>query len=159
MWVCHKQKARWTTVGALWFQVKWLIFDPREYKWEQNTLLPFLSYLFYSWHVRTNLNMGSNIWDYSTRWDPKTDNIKSSIYKSQAWWHTPLIPALGRQKWADLWVKGQPGLYSPGEPGLHRETLSWKTKTFYNATMCFRSHMQGCQVSGPKDHVREKAFI
>jgi hypothetical protein len=28
------------------------------------------------------------------------------------WWCTPLIPALGRQRQADFWVRGQPGLQS-----------------------------------------------
>jgi hypothetical protein len=32
--------------------------------------------------------------------------------KSQAWWRTPLIPALWRQRQADFWVLGQPGLQS-----------------------------------------------
>jgi hypothetical protein len=31
---------------------------------------------------------------------------------SQTWWRTPLIPALGRQRQADFWVQGQPGLQS-----------------------------------------------
>jgi hypothetical protein len=31
---------------------------------------------------------------------------------SWAWWLTPLIPALGRQRQADFWVRGQPGLQS-----------------------------------------------
>jgi hypothetical protein len=32
--------------------------------------------------------------------------------KCLAWWHMPLIPALGRQRQADFWVRGQPGLQS-----------------------------------------------
>jgi hypothetical protein len=31
---------------------------------------------------------------------------------SQVWWHTPLIPALGRPLQADFWVRGHPGLQS-----------------------------------------------
>jgi hypothetical protein len=31
---------------------------------------------------------------------------------SWAWWCTPLIPALGRQRQADFWVQSQPGLQS-----------------------------------------------
>jgi hypothetical protein len=34
------------------------------------------------------------------------------IHICQAWWHMPLIPALGRQRQADFWVRGQPGLQS-----------------------------------------------
>jgi hypothetical protein len=31
---------------------------------------------------------------------------------SQAWWRTPLISALGRQRQTFFWVQGQPGLQS-----------------------------------------------
>ena len=36
------------------------------------------------------------------------------LMKSKAgqWWQVPLIPALGRQRQADFWVWGQPGLQS-----------------------------------------------
>jgi hypothetical protein len=52
------------------------------------------------------------------------------------WWCTPFIPALGRQRQADFWIRGQPGLQSEFQDStvlsLHRETLSLKkqkTKT------------------------------
>jgi hypothetical protein len=32
--------------------------------------------------------------------------------EGRAWWRTPLIPALGRQRQVDFWVRGQPGLQS-----------------------------------------------
>jgi hypothetical protein len=31
---------------------------------------------------------------------------------SRVWWRMPLIPALRRQRQADFWVRGQPGLQS-----------------------------------------------
>jgi hypothetical protein len=34
------------------------------------------------------------------------------INLTQRWWHTPLIPALERQRQSDFWVWGQPGLQS-----------------------------------------------
>jgi hypothetical protein len=41
----------------------------------------------------------------------------------------PLIPALGRQRQADFWVRGQPGLQSKFQDSQdYRETLSEKAK-------------------------------
>jgi hypothetical protein len=43
----------------------------------------------------------------------KTQLTPSSENKtSRAWWRTPVIPALGRQRQADFWVQGQPSLQS-----------------------------------------------
>ena len=42
---------------------------------------------------------------------PKSIQLEINIWIQQ-WWRTPLIPALGRQRQADFWVRGQPGLQS-----------------------------------------------
>jgi hypothetical protein len=38
--------------------------------------------------------------------------ILKCFWNSQVWWRTHLVPALGRQRQADFWVPGQPGLQS-----------------------------------------------
>jgi hypothetical protein len=40
------------------------------------------------------------------------ENTCSKETASWAWWCTPLVPALGRQRQANFWVQGQPGLQS-----------------------------------------------
>jgi hypothetical protein len=39
-------------------------------------------------------------------------NVPKNLGLSWAWWRTPLISALGKQRQADFWVWGQPGLQS-----------------------------------------------
>ena len=46
-------------------------------------------------------------WPLNLSWAP----VKN-VCLSRAWWRMPLIPALGRQRQADFWVLGQPGLQS-----------------------------------------------
>lgn len=49
----------------------------------------------------------------------------------RACWCPPLALALGRQKQAELWVRGQPVLRSEFQDShecLYRETLPWKTR-------------------------------
>jgi hypothetical protein len=41
-----------------------------------------------------------------------TPHIAAGMSFCRAWWRTPLITALGRQRQADFWVRGKPGLQS-----------------------------------------------
>jgi hypothetical protein len=48
---------------------------------------------------------------------------------AKQWWRTPLIPALGRQRQADFWVRGQPGLLSEFQDSQgYTEKSSLETK-------------------------------
>jgi hypothetical protein len=53
-----------------------------------------------------------------------------NIILGQVWWHTPLIPALGRQRQVNFWIQVQPGLKGYTEkPCLERnKTEQNKTK-------------------------------
>jgi hypothetical protein len=59
------------------------------------------------------------------------------ISRGWAWWRMPLIPALGRQRQADFWVRGQPGLQSEFQdnqgytekPCLEKQKNKTKTQT------------------------------
>jgi hypothetical protein len=73
-----------------------------------------------------SLHVGGQPWLHS--------ETLSQTNKAGQWWHMPLIPALRRHRQKDLCIRGQPSLQSefPGQPRLHRETLSYKTKTKIN---------------------------
>jgi hypothetical protein len=102
--------------------------------------------------VQTGLNDGHRCWKIL---DSKFCLLRGQMHAGQ-WWPTPLIPALGRQRQADFWVRGQPGLQREFQikghkekpclrerkkkkksnecwvavvPGLHREILVSKTRT------------------------------
>ena len=71
-------------------------------------------------------------------WSTKCCLLYTSIIYIHArwWWCMPLIPALGRQRQVDFWVRGQPGLQSKFQdsqvftekPRLEKQTNNKKDK-------------------------------
>jgi hypothetical protein len=64
------------------------------------------------------------------RHSPSTSDRQ--VMSARQWWRTPLIPALGRQRQADFWVRGQPGLQSEFQDSqgyIEKTCLKNKTKT------------------------------
>jgi hypothetical protein len=68
-------------------------------------------------------------------WKEKRIFFLKNSFISRAWWRMPLIPALGRQRQADFWVQGQPGLQSEFQDSLDytekpclKKTKKQKTK-------------------------------
>jgi hypothetical protein len=57
-------------------------------------------------HSRCAAGLSGFLFLHKTSW-PRS-KLGGGGWKS--WWRTPLIPALGRQRQADFWVRGQPGL-------------------------------------------------
>jgi hypothetical protein len=78
------------------------------------------------------------------------------VANSQAWWYTLLIPALGRQRQADFWVWGQPGLQSEFQdsqgytekPCLEKKKKRKEKKR--NLLMCIISSEFSLTTSGSK---------
>jgi hypothetical protein len=68
--------------------------------------------------VVTESEKGFTVWNISIIWAGEMAQLLRACtalteeQSCRAWWRTPLIPALGRQRQANFWVGGQPGLQS-----------------------------------------------
>lgn len=89
----------------------------------QNTMPPVTILLPISSRLSTCTSVpGSYVGAEDLNSDLHTCSPNSLPHVAGQWWCTPLILALQRQRWVDLWVWGQPALQGK-QPGLHRETL------------------------------------
>lgn len=116
---CSPHSSAWLTLAAA--------FIPLDVKcWDHRCAPPFQQQTFVlTWKLGSRCSFNPGRKSLLRQLDYHQKSVTS-----QAWWCTPLIPVLGRQRQADLvslrsswsteWVIRQPGL-------LDRETLSWKT--------------------------------
>jgi hypothetical protein len=73
---------------------------------------------------------------------PQSGSLRDKRLEDQLraglWWLTPLIPALGRQRQADFWVRGQPGLKSEFQDSQgYTEKPCLKRKKKKSASTCY----------------------
>jgi hypothetical protein len=77
-------------------------------------------------------------------------------YMGWVWWCMPLIPALRRQRQADFWVRGQPGLQSEFQdsqsytekPRLKKQKQKQKQNNKRMEHTCFSQGCLGVQAKG-----------
>jgi hypothetical protein len=78
-------------------------------------------FLYYFFHFWDNILLNSvspqtcSVGENNLKYQPPASPSKCWSYEyhqAGQWWSTPLIPALGRQRQAGFWVRGQPGLQS-----------------------------------------------
>jgi hypothetical protein len=72
------------------------------------------------------------------------------LYK-QVWWRTPLIPALGRQRQVDFWVRGQPGLQSEFQDSFRTEKTCHGEKNKQNLELVRLSYSKHSALSSHRD--------
>lgn len=71
--------------------------------------------------------------------DTYPNHSKSNLRVGQVWWYVALIPALGRQREAGLWVQGQTDLALSACPGYWSSEL--RTSCIYNKQLNPQSHV------------------
>jgi hypothetical protein len=70
------------------------------------------------------------------------------------WWRTPLIPALGRQRQADFWIRGQPDLQSEFQDSQgYAEKPCLQNKTKQNTKKTNKQQQQKSLIDFPNHFV------
>jgi hypothetical protein len=90
--------------------------------------------------------------------------LSSNLFKNSTlarqWWHMPLIPALGRQRQANFWVRGQPGLQSEFQDSqgyTEKPCLKNKNKNKTKGTLCLLTIEQRASAVSPYSLLESRA--